>query len=642
MPGEWDEVTQIRKPAFVDAASNAPRILVADTDHYRKGWLRHVLAGHFGLEEVDSGRAALEHLSTRPPRLMIVGPQLADVSGGVLLAHASRHGLLSPQSGGPITFLIGDSPAACAQVDEQEVPVFYRLTPGLEVGRVRELMTQAIARLPQLATKPQQTEEDAMRTRAVLEHAKRLGAQRDLKGAARSAVGAVIDLLAADRARCLYCDDETGSLWAEGGAEEESHEAQASAGIAGFAVRTRSTVVLPHAREDQLYAPAVDDPDGQGSERLAVTPVVDREGTVHAVLIAVRTADHPPFTEDDVRKLEGLAQAWAPFVHQLAQEVEAEQVLENRRNAEAGGGELFRQEAIVHLVRRGHRGDVVRVHPGWVQSAYWMVVLSLIAGFGFAAIAQIHQYAEGPSVVRFIGRTELHADEPGTVTSIDVVQGQEVEEGQLLAKLHDTEQAGRLRGLEQNLEAKEVAYLQTPGDPKLRETIAQLNSDLETARSSAAARQIRAPHAGVVKDVLVHEGQRVDAGKSVLSIAEKGATEGLAVVAFLPGSERPRLRAGQRLRMTLPGYRGAQLDMRVQRVSDVLGGEEARAQYLRDRLADSLPIQGTVVVVQAMLRTAKFESDGEVYELHDGMLGRAEIQLESRSVLESMIPGLEQ
>jgi multidrug efflux pump subunit AcrA (membrane-fusion protein) len=291
-------------------------------------------------------------------------------------------------------------------------------------------------------------------------------------------------------------------------------------------------------------------------------------------------------------------------------------------------------------VRRGQRGDVVRVHPGWVRSAYWLVLGSLAAAFTYAAVAQVHQYAEGAAVVQFTGRNELIAHEAGTIASLDVERGQHVERGQVLARLHDVEQVGQLKALETEFESKLVAYLQSPTDPAVKQALGQIRSQRDSARLGVEARTIRAPQAGIVKEVLARNGQRVEPGTVVLSIVEATSAEGLKVIAFLPGGERPRLRAHQPLRLTLPGYRGAHIASEVRAISEVLGAAEARARFLGNRLGDSLPLTGTVVVVEARLGSAEFTADGEAFQLHDGMIGLAEVQMQSRSLLVSMIPGL--
>jgi multidrug efflux pump subunit AcrA (membrane-fusion protein) len=226
------------------------------------------------------------------------------------------------------------------------------------------------------------------------------------------------------------------------------------------------------------------------------------------------------------------------------------------------------------------------------------------------------------------------------VTAIEVTPGQHVAENQVLVRLHDTEQANKMRGLDAEFERKLVAYLQTPADPTVRTALSALVAERESARASVDARVIRAPHDGTVREVLVTIGQRIEPGKVVASVAKKDVPEGLAVLAFVPGSDRPRLHLGQLVRLTLPGYRGAEVESRVRAISsDAIGAADARSRYLGDRLGDSVPIQGSVVVVEAELPKT-FESDGHVYELHDGMVGNCEVRLESKTVLETTIQGL--
>jgi membrane fusion protein (multidrug efflux system) len=631
---ERDEITQVRARVML----GADQILLADADLDARVWLRTVVGGRFGLDEVDSASAALERIAAGGVRILIVGPGLVDATGEALLAHLAASGVL------PVTFLLADPRGETPQVDDTEIPVFYRLVRGMEPKRVLELLTQASARLP-----PQPPREPDPAFAAVVgAYAKTIGAEVEPDAAARAAIAAVVELVGADRARCLYCDEENGLVWSGAGAAapaggeapdaSDAPESRISAGLAGFAVRAVAGVVVPHAAEDALYRAEIDNPGGTGRERIAVQPVAGPDGHVHAVLIALRDPQRPPFTETDLDKLEALASAWAPYILQMSMRVEADEILGDR--LDRGPSDMFRQEAIMNLVRRGQRGDVVRVHPGWVRAAYWLVLGSLAAAFIYAALAQVHQWAEGAAVVQFTGRSELIAHEAGTIGSLDAVRGQPVQAGQVLARLHDAEQVGQLRTLETEFESKLVAYLQSPADPQAKQALSQIRSARDSARLGVEARTIRAPHGGIVKEVLVRNGQRVEPGTVVLTVVERASDEGIKVIAFLPGGERPRLRAHQPFRLTLPGYRGARLLSEVRAISEVLGAGEARARFLGDRLGDSLPLSGTVVVVEARLTSAEFEADGEKFQLHDGMIGLAEVQMQSRSLLESLIPGL--
>jgi len=630
LPPERDEITHVRARVVLAA----DQILCADGDLDARVWLRTIVAGQFGLDEVDTGEAALERIAAGAARIVIIGRRLADMSGEELLARAA--GWLVPERRTPVTFLLADPTGETAEVDDTQIPVFYRLVRGMAPRRVCELLAQAAAKLPPLPPR----EPDPALAALVAAHAKTIGAATEPDAAARAAIAAVLELVGADRARCLYCDEETGQVWSgvEADGDGDAGDASVSAGLAGFAVRAVAAVVVPHAADDALYRAEIDNPGGTGRERLAVQPVAGPDGHVHAVLIAVRDEHRPPFTGAELDKLEALASAWAPYVLHMSMRVEADQILGDK--LDRGPSDMFRQEAIVHLVRRGQRGDVVRVHPGWVRAAYWLVLGSLAAAFTYAAVAQVHQYAEGTAVVQFTGRSELIAHEAGTIASLDARRGQHVERGQVLARLHDAEQVGQLKSLETEFESKLVAYLQSPADPAVKQALGQIRSARDSARLGVEARTIRAPQAGIVKEVLARDGQRVEPGTVVLSIVETTSAEGLKVIAFLPGGERPRLRAHQPLRLTLPGYRGAHITSEVRAISEVLGAAEAHARFLGTRLGDSLPLAGTVVVVEARLTSPEFEADGETFQLHDGMIGLAEVRMQSRSLLESLIPGL--
>jgi multidrug efflux pump subunit AcrA (membrane-fusion protein) len=289
------------------------------------------------------------------------------------------------------------------------------------------------------------------------------------------------------------------------------------------------------------------------------------------------------------------------------------------------------------MIRRGARGDVVRIHPGWIHGAFWLTLAAMGALVGYSAVARIHEYAEGPSVVRVTGLTDHVAYDGGSVTSVEVATGQQVTEGQVIVRLHDTEQASKMQGLDAEFERALVAYLKNTSDPALKASLSELVSRRDSAKASLDARAIKAQHDGIVRDVLVSVGERVEAGKVVARVARKDVPEGLSLLAFLPGSDRPRLHAGQLVRMTLPGYRGAEVEATVRGIaSAVIGASEAKSRYLADRLGDSVPIQGSVIVIEAELPKT-FVSDGRTYELHDGMVGSVEVRLQSKTVLQTAI-----
>jgi membrane fusion protein (multidrug efflux system) len=619
--GEWDEITQIRARPM----TGSDQILLADADPAMRSWLREAVAGQFGLDEVDSGAVALEWIASGVPRLVVVGRRLTDMSGGELIERASQW--LAGERDAPIsTFLLADPSGEAAEVDESRVRVFYRLVPTMQALRVRDLLGQASAKLPP------QPPVDRVPPPAIQAMAQEIGNENDLAGAAAVAQKVVTQLVGADRVRCLFCDEDTGALWAEG---EDSHESMASAGLAGFAVRTSAGIAVPRAAEDSLFRREVDDPAGNGRERLLVQAVTGLDGHVHAVVIAIRDDKRPAFATADLEAIEALASAWAPYLQQLAMRIEADNILGDK--LDQGPSDMFRQEAIVSLVRRGARGDVVRVHPGWVRAAYWLVLGALGGAITFAALAHVHQYAEGGAIVQFTGHDDVVAYEGGTISSLDVAPGQAVAAGQVVARLYDVQLDAQLRTATTNFEDHLVAYLQSPSDQAVKDSLAAAVTARKQADELARSRTLVASRKGVVKDVFVRSGQHVEAGKTLLTILRDGEPELGLVVAFLPGAERPRLHVHQPLTLTLPGYRGARLTSQVTAISSVMPAKDAKTQW---PASENLPMADPVVVVESTLSTTHFEADDQRYDLHDGMSGIGEVQLASHSVLEIVIPGL--
>src|SRR5262249_2013227 len=192
------------------------------------------------------------------------------MDGEELLARAAPY--LAAERKTPVTFLLADPAGETPDVDDTQIPVFYRLVRGMDPRRVGELVAQAAAKLPPLPP----CEPNPALAAVVGEHARTIGAEAEPDPAARAATAAVVQLGGADRARCLDCDDKSGQLWSgvpedgEGGEGSEGSEssegsegggaeggddraAPAWSGIAGFAARAVAGVIVPHAAEDALY-----------------------------------------------------------------------------------------------------------------------------------------------------------------------------------------------------------------------------------------------------------------------------------------------------------------------------------------------------------------------------------------------------
>lgn len=642
-----------------------PCVAVAERDQERVTWLRSCLAaagegpvsgsvpGSEGQDAVDvlavtSAAALAAALDAGGIDAVIVGLEIDDATPeqlaarliGDLDAEPDAEPGAAPDAGPGI----GPDAAAVpvfALADQRIAPpidvpgLFYHIDRRLAPEHVRRVVASALAR-PTGSASDLDSTEAATALSFVLDAARQFAAQSDLSEAAEKLERAMLRIAGADRASCLFHDPDDGSLWSETQHGGHTEGSVASSGLAGFAARTGSPVTVDRAADDPRYDRAVDDPPGKGHEAIMVRPIMSDDGTIHAILIAVREGGpFPPLTR---RSFSALAEHVGPLMHQMALRVEADAVIEQERGDE-GINDLFRAEALEAYLSRGKQGDVVRVSPTWVRWIYWPLLALLVAAGVFLVVGRVDQYSTGPAVVRTSERSEVNASVSGTVVEVEVETGQRVQRGQILARLHDAGEADELARLEHELHTQLRNRLLDPSDAAAAAAVRSLRSSVESARSRLERRIIRAPRGGAVSDVRIRVGQHLNLGDLVVSLLEDSTH--LKVVAFLPGADRPQLEPGMILRLELVGYRYAYQLVAIESVGDeVIGPGEAR-RYLGGRIADGIVINGPVVVVEASLPTATFEADDKLYEYHDGMLGLAEAKVRSRRIIEALIPQLE-
>ena len=81
-----------------------------------------------------------------------------------------------------MTFLLADPSGETPEVDDTQIPVFYRLVRGMAPKRVCELLVQAAAKLPPLPPR----DPDPALAALVGEHAKAIGAAAEPDAAAEA------------------------------------------------------------------------------------------------------------------------------------------------------------------------------------------------------------------------------------------------------------------------------------------------------------------------------------------------------------------------------------------------------------------------------------------------------------------------
>jgi len=617
---------------MVEMIGNRPRVVIADADASNRDWLRGSLGERYEIICVDSGAEAARELQAAPTHVLIVGVRLTDMSGSRLLAEVREH-----DQQGQISMFLAESEPDSRDTTDNDGAVFYVLNRAVAPEDINALVTSAAQQADDAQVNAGISgAQQATQLQRILEVSRRLAMQRDLEGAARVAMTAVLEFAEAERAHCLFHDAASGSLWSEVPRGTDSDEAVASLGIAGFVARTGSAVCVNRVNEDPRCNRAVDDPKGKGDERLLAQPVLGPDGQVHAVLIAVRHGNRARF-DDNVRgMIASLAEQIGPVLHQLALHVEADGVLEE--DAKARGQDLFRREAMeAHQSHRKH-GDVVRISPAWVQWSYWLLLALLLVGGSYMYFGKVDDYSSGPAIIRTTGRTDVTAKRAGTIMKTEVVAGQRIAQGQILARFYNADEIAEVQRLEKEFELGLVKFLRDPASSEAGRTLASLRVERDRAKARLEQRVARAPVDGVVSDIRIRAGQHLQPGDVIMSLTKDSSH--MSVVVLLPGSDRPQLRPGMELRLELRGYRYAYQTLTIESVSDEVVGPGAARRYLGRHISDTLAIAGPVVMVVAKLPKRTFKADGETYFYHDGMQAIGEVRVRSERIITTLIPGL--
>lgn len=302
-----------------------------------------------------------------------------------------------------------------------------------------------------------------------------------------------------------------------------------------------------------------------------------------------------------------------------------------------GAAELLRPEALDHASGTPP-ADVLRLSPAWTSKAYWLLVLAFIAALGFGTAARLFAYASGPAILWRDGVVDLTAIREHSVASIEVEPGDQVREGQLLARFNGAAEHAELRRLQDQFERQLAKRLADPLDDDARATLVSLGAARDAALSQVEGMLLRAPRSGLVGDIRVRVGQSVSAGDVLLTLTDEKAI--CSVWAWLPGRYRPELRQGELLRFDVGGYENTVPPATIRSIGTrVIGPREAR-RYLGNDISDAFAVDGPVVLVQAALPSCSLEVEGRLLRLHHGMSGRAEVRLTMDPMWSVLFPSL--
>ncbi|MGH7269208.1 MAG: efflux RND transporter periplasmic adaptor subunit [Polyangiaceae bacterium] len=299
---------------------------------------------------------------------------------------------------------------------------------------------------------------------------------------------------------------------------------------------------------------------------------------------------------------------------------------------------LFRREALEHQSARGAPAALLQIDAESTAWGFYLLCAGMLVALVFVAFGRMNEYATGPAFVRLDEHLTLSSSFSALVSKIEVAPGAVVEEGAVLVRFSDATETAELDSVSHEYNDQLAKLLQLPNDPVARDALVALRARRELAKTKLEQRTLRAPRRGVVGDVLVREGQLVEAGASIVALQEPESTA--TVVALLPGRYRPLLHEGAVLRFELEGFHRHAYELPIDTVGDQIIGPAEAGRYVGHDSADAFSFSGPVVLVQAKIHGTRFDADGQHFSFANGMYGKAETVVRNEPVAYGFVPSL--
>ena len=184
----------------------------------------------------------------------------------------------------------------------------------------------------------------------------------------------------------------------------------------------------------------------------------------------------------------------------------------------------------------------------------------------------------GTAPIEAFAEADVTAKVEGEVREVLVEEGDDVEEGQILARLDGdrlrlelNESRARLRKMqrdfERNQELSEKGLLSEGDFEKLRYDLEALQASYNLASLELDYTRIRAPIAGVVSERYIRLGKTIRVGEPAFRVT---GLDPLVAYMYVPEREYRRIGAGQPVRIEIDALAGQELYATVTRVSPVV------------------------------------------------------------------------
>ncbi len=188
--------------------------------------------------------------------------------------------------------------------------------------------------------------------------------------------------------------------------------------------------------------------------------------------------------------------------------------------------------------------------------------------------------------LRAVRGADLALDVAGLVTRVNVQSGQEVQEGQVLLQLRDTEDVAELRQLEAAAALADVTFGRAQKELAVqvisKADYDQAGADLKVKQAAVvqqqvnvAKKQLRAPFAGRAGIVTINPGVYLNSGTVIVTVQQ---IDPVFVDFHLPQKNLSALKVGQKVALTLDAFPGKVFEGELSAISPKVDDDTRNVQ----------------------------------------------------------------
>lgn len=442
---------------------------------------------------------------------------------------------------------------------------------------------------------------------AIYSWVRRLALQADLQGADRVLRDALLDTSSSLSVTIVYPGAD--GLWTLGNEDEIPKDPSPLIAVA----QARRAVIASHT---------------------ALIPILTASEAVGVVMLT-RNPRNPAYHPIEQIAMIALAREAGAIIHHLVI-----QHMQHQREVQMDKGSLYRGEALEAHRTRGTEGEVINLSPTWVKRCYPLLCFAVIIGLAASIMISVPTYSSGMGIIMYPSKT-TSSPAAGTIESMKVKPGTEVKAGDIVATLNSDVERIELDNAVTEYDNVKYAFLFDQTDENARKSLAAAAARVEKAESVMATKVIRAKHSGVIGELKTKDGKGVTPGGPIVSIYEKNATPEL--IAFLPGSDLPRLKLKQVAQVELAGYKRARDMVQVTEVTrEVIAGPDVE-RYVGEANMQALKLGAAganYAVIKAKM-PGYFTTEKTKRPFYHGMIAKVEVEVQNKPFLATLLPAIE-